>query len=184
MPSGKYSPPVAQTPPTSVPCLLPARSIRLRPANRIFLKYSASHSTQSEIFLERSEVAVVVQQGEIVLDAEGGNQAIYGGAYGDALLAQAAIVAGSQNRQWLVTQYWARQTGDGFNDGFGLPFRTHALQDFLKNEVGDGDFFFAALQQIAQEPGVRSVVAAKQCDPDTGIHKNHLIFDSRIFLWS
>src|SRR3970040_565658 len=106
------------------------------------------------MLLEGFEIAVVVQQGKAALDAKGGDQAIYGGANGDALLAQMPIVGGCQNREGFVAQYRAGQAINGGNDRLRLLVSTHALQNFLKNKIGYCNLVFSILKQIAQVQAV------------------------------
>lgn len=107
MPCGKPQRLASQTPRTSLPFPFPARLARsVLPSQRTSRLFDLHHP-QPEMLLEGFEIAVVVQQGKAALDAEGGDQAIYGGANGDALLAQVPIVGGCQNREGFVSQYRA-----------------------------------------------------------------------------
>jgi hypothetical protein len=103
----------------------------------------SGHDAQAEVFGERIEIAVVVQQGEFALDASGGNYRIDGLANGHTARSQLPEIPGGLNRDFPSAELDDYQGGQHFPRLVEVALAGEALQDLSENQIADGQRLIA-----------------------------------------
>src|SRR5258708_6504000 len=130
-----------------------------------------SRDHETEMFLHRREIAVIVQQRMAMLDAEGTNDDVGRLANRDTQISEFAIVAGgARGKGGIQERHESISTQSAF-DTRRMGLVPCALKDLEQDEIADQKRFAAG--GGLQFGNGRGSMAAQVRDPDRAIDENH-----------
>jgi|HubBroStandDraft_1064217.scaffolds.fasta_scaffold246626_1 hypothetical protein len=128
---------------------------------------------QSEVLLERLEVAVVVKQLVALLNAESGDDAVGGLAYGHSLAPQRAKVLGRTHGKGCSHRFKNRECAKPFLGLKKSSVKADSLKNLAKNQAGEPDMF--AIQRQPEPDCLRGDLSVQCIDPDAAVDDHHTV---------